>query len=878
MTLAPNTHLGPYEILAPIGAGGMGEVYKAKDARLDRFVAVKVLPEHLAKNPEALARFESEAKAVAALNHPSIMGIFDIGHLEDTAYAVMELLEGESLRTRLEQGPIAPRKATELAIQMAQGLSAAHEKGVVHRDLKPENLWITKEGRLKILDFGLAKQLPALVVDSGSLLATEVFSQGPRTEKGMILGTLGYMSPEQVRGEAVDARSDLFSFGIVLFEMLTGRKAFARATPADTLSAILKEDPPELEEQSRPIPPGLRRILDHCLEKAPSRRFHNAEDLAFALENLSTGSTSHAPFTAPFAPKNRRTTWIWAAVAAILLAGSVLLGWYLRGGPARPNLIRFEIANPPEVTKIDAPRISPDGLHLAFSAVDASGKSRIWVRSLNALVAQPLAGTEGASRPFWAPDSRFIGFMAEGKLKKIDVAGGPAQKICDAPGGSDGSWSSEGVILYDGSGSQPINRVSAAGGTPAVAVKIEPSRKETMVGWPEFLPDGRHFLYLATGEKPDDSVYRVGRLDSMETQILAPAQTLVTYAHPGYLLFVRDKTLLAQPFDAKSLRMKGEPIPIAEHIGTDNVGLACFSVSRNGTLIYQTGESGDRFLWVDRSGREGESEGEPGDYHNPAFAPGGDRLAFDLADKHIGKTDIWIRDLKRKVSSRFSFSSGAFCPLWSPDGRTIVFTVGNDLFEKPVEGQGEERLLLKSEEQKFACGWSRDGRYLAYTSMGKETNWDIWVLPLFGDRKPFLFLKTPFAELMPTFSPDGRFLAYQSNESGRMEIYIQSFPGPGGKWQISAAGGTDPQWRADGRELYYRAPDQKVMAIDIQAGNGITAGTPQPLFPGRFDSGLARNRYLPTADGKRFLTVAPLGRESMTPTTVVLNWNAELGH
>jgi hypothetical protein len=383
---------------------------------------------------------------------------------------------------------------------------------------------------------------------------------------------------------------------------------------------------------------------------------------------------------------------------------------------------------------------------------------------------------------------------------------------------------------------------------------------------------------MATGQKPEDNAYRIGSLDSTESKVLAPAQTLVTYAPPGYLLFVRDKTLVAQPFDAKALKTTGEPIPLAEHIGTDNVGLARFSVSRDGTLAYRTGETGDRFLWVDRSGKEGETAGDPGDNHNPAFAPRGDRLAYDLADPRNGKNAVWVRDLKRGVSSRFTFGAdGAFCPLWSSDGRLMVYTVVNDLFEKAVEGQGDEKLLLKSDELKFACDWSRDGRYIAYSSQGKETTWDIWVLPTFGDRKPIPFLKTSFSELRPVFSPDGRFLAYQSNESGRFEVYVQSFPGPGGKWQISTSGGNEPQWRADGKELYYRAPDQKVMAVDVQTGSGLTAGTAQPLFRGRFDTGIARNHFLPAADGRRFLTVAPLGREAMTPTTVVLNWYAELG-
>ncbi|HEV2063116.1 MAG TPA: hypothetical protein VGS00_01035, partial [Thermoanaerobaculia bacterium] len=537
---------------------------------------------------------------------------------------------------------------------------------------------------------------------------------------------------------------------------------------------------------------------------------------------------------------------------------------------------------PEGIIAVDAPRISPDGRYLAFNATDSEGKSRIWVRALNALSAQALQGTEGTTRPFWSPDSRFLAFFAEGKLKKIEVAGGPAQKICDAPTGADGSWSPEGVILYDGRSNDPIYRVSAAGGVPAVAAKAEAARKETSVGWPEFLPDGRHFLYLVNGQKPEDSAYRIGLLDSTESKPLAPAQTQVTYAPPGFLLFVRDKTLVAQPFDAKALKTRGEPVPLAEHVGTDSVGLARFSVSRDGALAYRTGESGARLLWIDRSGRELDAIGDHGEYGSPALSRAGDRLAFGLNDSRSGKTDVWIRDLARGVNSRFTFGTGNnISPLWSPDGGTIVFSSdreGNyDLYEKPATGQGEEKLLLKNDEFKFACNWSRDGQYIAYSSAGKKTGWDTWALPTFGDRKPIPVITGSFNEFLPSFSPDGRFIAFVSNESGRPEIYVQTFPGRGGKWQVSTSGGSDASWRGDGKELFYRAADQKLMAVDIQLGSSFQAGIPRALFLARVQPGNARNKYVASADGQRFLFVAPLGREAIVPTTVVLNWNAELG-
>src|ERR1017187_8187929 len=883
MTLSTGTRLGPYEVLAPLGAGGMGEVYRANDTRVERTVALKVLPEAFFENKESMARFEREARLLAGLNHPnrehlySFEGIPDSSGGSERHLLIMELADGQTLAGRLSDGPLPPEQLLKVSVEIAAALDSAHHAGIIHRDLKPGNVMLTKSG-VKLLDFGLAKTAPPAVKSSS---ATSLPTEIPRaiTQQGTILGTFQYMAPEQLEGKEADVRSDIFSFGAVLYEMATGRKAFEGKSHAALISAILKDEPAPVSAVAPMTPPALDRVVKTCLAKDPEDRFQTAHDIKLQLQWIAEGG-SQVGLPAPVAHRRKsRERLAWSLAAATAAAAAILGVGFVKRAPARPPAVRFEIANPEGITTIDAPRISPDGRHLAFNATDSSGKSRIWVRPLNALVAQPLAGTEGTTRPFWSPDSRFIGFFAEGKLKKIEVSGGPAQKICDAPTGADGSWSLEGVILFDGTGNDPINRVSAAGGTPIVAVKPEASRKETQVGWPEFLPDGRHFLYMAVGQKAEDNAYRIGSLDSAETKLLAPAQTLVSYAPPGYLLFVRDKTLVAQPFDAKALKTTGEPIPLAEHVGTDAVGLARFSVAGDGTLVYRTGETGDRLLWVDRSGKEGETVGDPGEYHNPAFSPGGDRLAFNLADPRSGENDIWVRDLKRGVSSRFTFRAGeAFAPLWSPDGRLIVFRHDLDLFEKAAGGQeGEEKLLLKSDELKVPCDWTRDGRYIVFQSRGKETSWDIWILPTFGDRKPVPFLKTQFAEALPVFSPDGRFLAYQSNESGRNEIYVQSFPGPGGKWQISAAGGVEPRWRADGKELYYRAPDQKVMAVEVQTGGGFTPGVPQPLFLGRFDAANARNRYLPTADGRRFLTVAPLGRESMTPTTVVLNWNAELG-
>jgi eukaryotic-like serine/threonine-protein kinase len=881
MPLSAGTRLGPYEIIAPLGAGGMGEVYRARDTRLERTVAVKVLPSHLSSSAELRERFEREAKAISQLSHPHICALYDVNREGETEYLVMEYLEGETLSDRLVKGPLPFDQVLRYGLEIADALDKAHRQGIVHRDLKPGNVMITKSG-VKLLDFGLAKAVETGGRSSGaSLTALPTQNVKELTSEGTILGTFQYMAPEQLEGREADGRTDIFAFGAVLYEMATGRKAFSGTSQASLISSIMKDEPAPISAIAPMTPATLDRVVKTCLAKDPEDRFQTAHDAKLQLQWIAEGG-SLAGLPAPVAlrRKNReRLAWSIAAFLAVLAAAAT--AGYVRRAPAPPRSIRFEIATPEEILSIDTPRISPDGRYLAFNATDSSGKTRIWVRALNALSAQPLAGTDGTKRPFWSPDSRFLGFFAEGKLKKIEVTGGPAQKICDAPTGADGSWSPEGAILFDGRANDPIHRVSAAGGIPVVAVKADAARKETEVAWPEFLPDGKHYLYMASGEKLGENIYRIGSLDSKESKPLMPAQTLVTYAPPGYLLFVRDKTLVAQRFDPKAQKTLGEPVPLAEQIGTDSVGLARFSVSHEGTLAYRTGESGSRLLWVDRTGKEIETAGDPGEIGNPTLSPAADRLAFNLADPRTGKMSIWIRDLGRGVSSRFTFGeTGEHIPVWSPNGSRMVYSVIRepawDLFEKPAASEGEAKELLKTDEWKLASDWSRDGRYIAFSSRSQKTRWDIWILPTFGDKKPIPFLKTGSAEGDAVFSPDGRYVAYQSDESGRNEIYVQSFPGPGRKWQASTAGGNDPSWRSDGKEIFYRALDQKLMGVEVTTSDAFQAGVPKPLFLMRLQAGNARNKYVAAPDGQRFLLVAPLGREAMTPTTVVLNWFAEL--
>jgi len=883
VTLEAGTKLGPYEILAPIGAGGMGEVYKAKDTRLGRDVAVKVLPASMSSSAELRQRLDREAKTISALSHPHICALFDVGRENDVDYLVMEFLEGETLADRLGKGALSMDQSLRIAIEIAGALDAAHRSGIIHRDLKPGNVMLTKSG-VKLLDFGLAKlAVPdKSAVSQATSLPTALQESQPLTTRGTILGTFQYMAPEQLEGGEADARSDIFAFGCVLYEMLTGQKAFTGKSQASLIGSIMSSDPPPISSIQPMIPASLDRIVKGCLAKEPEHRWSTAHDVMLQLQWIAEGG-SMAGVPAPVvARRKNREKLAWGLLAAALLAAAALAYGFIRRAPAPQPVVRFDIVPPPEIATMDVPRLSPDGRTLAFDATDLEGKARIWVRPLNSLTAQPLPGTDGGVRPFWSPDSRYIGFIADGVMKKVDVSGGPPTKICDAPGGSDGSWSSEGVILWDGTGTDPIYRVPAVGGSRAVAVGLDVALKQTGVGWPEFLPDGRHFLYLVNGEKPEDSAYWIGSIDSKERTKLAPAQTLVTYSPPGYLLFVRDRTLVAQPFDAKALKITGEPVPLAEKIGTDNVGLARFSVSRNGVLAYRTGETGGRLLWRDRAGRELDTLGDPGDYANPVLSPSGDRLAFNLTDSRNGKGDIWIRDLARGVNSRFSLGPGNNVrPVWSPDGEKIVFMSDRggvfDVYEKSARGSGEEKLILKSDEAKSTSSWTRDGRYIGYTTRSQKGLLDNWALPTFGDRKPIAIAVSPFNEYQPMFSPDGRYVAYVSNESGRDEIYIQTFPDAGGKWQVSNGGGSDPSWRGDGKELYYRSPDQKLMAVEIRGGTDVQAGIPQALFVLRVRPGNPRNKYTASADGQKFLVAAPLGRDAMSPTTIVLNWPAGLG-
>jgi eukaryotic-like serine/threonine-protein kinase len=893
MPLSTGTRLGPYEIIAPLGAGGMGEVYRARDTRLGRDVAVKVLPSSYSDDKERLQRFEQEACAAGALNHPNILIVHDIGTHDGSPYVVSELLEGETLRQRMGGTALPQRKALDYGLQVAHGLAAAHEKGIVHRDLKPDNIFFTKDGRIKILDFGLAKLTRA----EGSQSQTEIPTRRVETDPGIVMGTVGYMSPEQVRGRAVDHRSDIFAFGAILYEMLTGRRAFHGESAADTMSAILKEDPPDLSETNHNVSPVLERLVNHCLEKNPEARFHSARDLAFALEALSgSAPVSSQTLTAITAVPDRTRIakylpWIVAGLLAVALIATIpFVISSLRQAPTRVNVIRAAIPAPENTNFLPRNQfaVSPDGLRLVFVARGTEGKQLLWVRTLGAITAQPLAGTDDATYPFWSPDSRLVGFFAQGKLKKIDVSGGPPQTLADAPNGRGGTWNRDGVIVFAPDGFRPLYRVSASGGAVTAVTKLDDSKLQATHRWPWFLPDGHHFLYRSantssTSQKEGNGIY-LGSLDSLEQRLVLQTDSSMAFAS-GYMLFVRDSTLMAQPFDEKTFKVTGDAQPITEHVQFDfSLARAVFSVSENGVLLSQSGTAvEDRQLgWFDRSGKPEGSVGEPALYAQPRLSPDEHRVAMGIFDLRAGSPDVWVYEFTRKVPTRFTFDSDFDAyPIWSPDGSRIVWNSNRkghyDLYQKASSGAGSDEVLFESEENKTPTSWSTDGRFIAYTDTNPKgnTQYDIWILPMFGDRKPFPFLQTRFNELDAQFSPDGRWIAYVSDESGSNQVYIAPFPGPGGKWQVSRTGGAEPRWRGDGKEIFFISPDSKLMSAGVNASEStLEIGNTQQLFEVRLANPPGYH-YDVTRDGNRFL-IDTQKEGSSAALALVVNWTADL--
>ena len=901
MALTPWTKLGPYEIQSPLGAGGMGEVYRARDTRLNRAVAIKVLPAHLSDNLEAKQRFDREARAISSLSHPNICTLYDVGHQAGLDFLVMEFLEGETLADRLLKGPLSPEQVLKYGVEICEGLEKAHKTGVVHRDLKPGNIMLTQTG-VKLMDFGLAKSSAARTSAAASLTLTlsSPAANSPLTEKGMIVGTFQYMSPEQVQGKEVDGRSDIFSLGAVLYEMVTGKRAFEGKSQVSVAASILENEPPPI----RSVKPMTSPVLDHaivcCLAKNPEDRWQTARDLALELKWTADSGAQTGIFTPAGQRKAGRQRLAWS-VAALLGVTVVLTTFLFRGKrPPVTTPVRFEIQLPAGALTF---MLSPDGRQLAFLAPGPDGRNLVWIRALDSLQPHPLRGTENVFVPIvWSPDSRFIAFQSGSKLKKIEISGGPQQEVCDAFATViGGAWNRDGTIIF-GTVGNGIMQVPAAGGVATLLTTTE-GRNEVHT-FPSFLPDGRHFLYLRAPENP--GIY-LGSLDVRPEQqssrrILSTSQMAVyaATAEPrmGRLLFLREGTLLAQAFDERSLQPQGDPIPVAERVGSYHLS-GLFSVSPSGVLAYSAGPTAlwlSQLSWFDRQGKQLGHAEQPGTYSYTDFAlsPDGKRLAASKIDPRSGgETGIWLLDLLRGVSTRFTFDQAPdSAPVWSRDGSRVAFAAyragGNGIYQKTTNGAGKEQALVSvTGDEKFPDDWSRDGRFLLYTQQDPQTHADLWVLPLAGDGTPSgtatSFANTVFSEEQGRFSPDTRWIAYASDESGRSEIYIQPFPAPpngGSKTPISRDGGSQPRWRRDGKELFYSSPDGKLMAVDVTEGPIFKASAPRILFQvpvaqiGHNEGGVQVLAWDVAPDGKRFLIdTATTSSESVT---VVLNWTTEL--
>jgi serine/threonine protein kinase len=863
--------LSHFKIVEKIGEGGMGEVYLADDTALDRKVALKFLPEAFTSDPERMARFEREAKLLASLNHPNIAGIYGLEQADGNRFLVLEYVEGETLQARLSKGALPLEDALELCRQIAEGLEAAHEKGVIHRDLKPANVMITADEKVKILDFGLAK---ALADDTGSIDS----SQSPTltdamTRPGVILGTAAYMSPEQAKGKSVDKRADIWAFGCILYECLTHKRAFEGETVPETLAAILRGEP-DWDILPDSTPQNIRFVLRRCLEKERKRRLRDAADVQIEIEEVRDIEAIQTTTSI----KQSRMAGIWAVIATILvivLAAPAFLYFREQGSE---EVIRLQIPVPPMPNDYNM-AISPDGRSIAYVAQSTGSETMLFIRKIESINPWKLNGTEDAAFPFWSPDSRSIAFFAKGRLKRVDVSGGSPRDICAAPAIWGGAWNKDGIIFFsDGMG--PLRQVPEESGEPQEVTKLDESQNETAHVYPHFLPDGRHYFYTVLYPQGSDNGIYIGSLDSKEKTLIKAVHSMAAYAEPGYLLFQRGRTLLAQPFDFKGLKLKNEePVSIADNLILDKWSLGCFSVSQNHRIIYRsTEEQGQsQFVWLDRAGKligiAGEMETSPAHFE---LSPDGEQIAMRQHDPVTTNVDIYLMDLRRNLQTPFTndpYVNGN--PIWSPEGDRIAFgsyRKGNqeDILEKKVGSVGEEIFLLDSPSHEYPQAWSNSGRYIAYAKgTGSET--DTYILPLFGEKTPFEIYPSPGDQWNPQFSPNDDWLAYQSNESGKSEVYVISFPS--GDWRIPVSnnGGTQPRWRKDGKELYYLAPDGKLMAVDIQGNTRIDPGVPHELF----DAGMSipgSTQYDVTPDGQRFLFLKPYAEANPTPITVTLNW------
>jgi len=888
MPITPGTRLGPYEVLAPIGAGGMGEVYRARDTRLDRTVAIKILPEQLAATPEVRQRFEREARAISSLNHPHICSLYDVGHQDGTDFLVMEYIEGETLAGRLARGPLPTADLLRFAIEVADALDKAHRQGVVHRDLKPGNIMLTKSGT-KLLDFGLAKT-PGLAAGVAGMSSSPTMGQ-PLTAQGTIVGTFQYMSPEQLEGKEADARSDIFAFGAVLYEMATGRRAFEGNSQASLIAAILDKDPPPISGLQPMAPPALERVVRTCMAKDREERFQSVHDLKLQLEWIrDAGSQAGASAVAVAPPslwRAKRELAAWAIAGALAITALVAIVWRPTTAPQpamhvlltrvdKPLLENSEI-----VPLMNSPALSPDGSKLAF---ESGGK--LWLRAINELSAQPVAGTESGQYPFWSPDSRQIGFSSnDGKLKTVDISGGPPVVVCPASDARGGTWNRDGIIVFEPSIRSGLYKVPATGGTPVALTTMDTSKHSTH-RWPHFLPDGQHVLYLAANHqnpRGEESGVYVTSLDGKTNRLVLRGDSSAIYAS-GYLLFQRDATLLAQSFDLDTLTVSGSPVRIADDAQFDaGTWRSMITATQSGLLAYLTGSAtpGGQLAWVDRAGKSQSTLGDRQAQFFPRLSPDRHRIAMLMGDPNA---DLWILDAARGTKSRVTFGAGVrSSPAWAPDGKRIAFSKPGkqghiQIFVKPADGTGAEQLVHPEPYDQILSDWSPDGRYLLY-ERGQPGATDLFLLPADGKGEPAPLVATPAWERQGAFSPDGRWVAYISRESGVDELYVTSFPAGSSKWQVSQNTGWCPRWRRDGKELLYLTVTNSTLnSVEVNAqGANFSTGKVTPLFRPLLSAsaGFFQAEFDFGMDNQRIL-LNSLGQAKPEPIALIVNWTADL--
>ena len=880
------TRIGVYDIVEFIAAGGMGEVYKAKDTRLKRDVALKILPESFASDPNRLARFQREAEVLASLSHPNIASIYGLEVSDGIRALVMEFVDGETLDERIAGGPIPLDEALPIVRQIAEALEAAHEQGIIHRDLKPANIKVTPSGQVKVLDFGLAKALEPAATASATLSPT--ITSPAVTGVGVLLGTAAYMAPEQARGKAVDKRTDIWSFGCVLYEMLTGRHAFDGEDASDTLANVQKSEP-DWNALPAQTPASIRTLLRQCLHKDRKQRIADIAVALFLLTEPEDVSVTAAPITRH--GRRERVTWALLGVGMLgLMVLAVPATLYVRRAAPEPRVTRLDIVTG-STTDPFVFALSPDARQLVFVANGDNG-SQLWLRRFDQVIAQPLPGTGGGTYPFWSPDTHSIGFFADLKLKRLDLGGGAPQVLADAPSGRGGTWNRDGIIVFAPSNNGTLMRVPATGGTVLPVTK--PGEREGGDMWPQFMPDGRRLLFFRLeGNPPAPSVY-LGALKGGEPIRVMAADTAAVFSPPDQLLALRQDTLIAQHFDPVLGSISGDAIPVAQSVGTIAGGRAfhsAFSSSDTGVMAYRTGIAAQRELvWLDRSGKQLGIlwPRDDASLAGPMLTRDGKRVAVTRLVQ--GNFDVWTMDVDRSTISRFTDNpSNDVAPVWSPDGSRVIFRSGRngkfDLFVKPANGGGDEQSLLVTDQNKQSLDWSSDGRFVLYATQDPETGSDLWALPLDGEHKPVAIARNGFDESQGQFSPDGRWVAYVSNETGRYEIYVRPFPDAGGKWQVSTAGGIYPRWRLDGHELFYIGLDNRLMAVQIDLGTAtrtVTLRPPVALFPTRLatagNNGVAgyaaRPQYAVAADGRFLMNVA--ADDVTPPITIVQNWQEEL--